>query len=197
CTGLHPGVLAAVHGRVPRHAGAVSRVPAGIPGAERVVVGRRVDPRRRVPDPDGVSDVVAALRPRGGIESMGRRRTRMDDDVAAAEGQFRRDAGRHMGGVRLPRARRRRGRVRELPVSDTETLHPPLPHQFASLEQQVDPSTLGMWVFLVTEVLFFGGLFVTYCVYRSFYPAAFAAASHELDVVLGTTNTIVLITSSL
>ena len=78
-----------------------------------------------------------------------------------------------------------------------ETIRAPLAHQFDSLEQQVEASTLGMWVFLVTEVLFFGGLFLTYTVYLSFYPAAFAVASHELDIVLGTTNTVVLITSSL
>ena len=54
-----------------------------------------------------------------------------------------------------------------------------------------------MWVFLVTEVLFFGGLFLVYSVYRTLYPAAFAAASHELDVLLGSINTVVLITSSL
>src|ERR1700709_1302127 len=54
-----------------------------------------------------------------------------------------------------------------------------------------------MWVFLVTEVLFFGGLFLTYMIYRSWYPDAFAVASHELDVVLGTINTAVLIGSSL
>src|SRR5436190_14077251 len=75
--------------------------------------------------------------------------------------------------------------------------HPALAHHFDNLEQQKEASTLGMWVFLVTEVLFFGGLFVTYCVYRSWYPDAFAAASHELDVTLGTVNTAVLITSSL
>ena len=75
--------------------------------------------------------------------------------------------------------------------------HPALAHHFDTLEQQKEASTLGMWVFLVTEVLFFGGLFATYCVYRSWYPEAFAAASHELDVTLGTGNTAVLITSSL
>jgi cytochrome c oxidase subunit 3 len=76
--------------------------------------------------------------------------------------------------------------------------HPPaLAHQFDSLEQQRDAATLGMWFFLVTEVLFFGGLFLTYAIYRAKYPAAFAAASHELDVTLGTINTAVLITSSL
>src|SRR5712691_9347961 len=54
-----------------------------------------------------------------------------------------------------------------------------------------------MWVFLVTEVLFFGGLFAAYSVYRSWYPDAFAAASHEMVVWGGATNTVVLITSSL
>ena len=54
-----------------------------------------------------------------------------------------------------------------------------------------------MWVFLVTEVLFFGGLFAGYAIYRTWYPDAFAAASRELDIVLGSINTVVLITSSL
>ncbi len=74
---------------------------------------------------------------------------------------------------------------------------PGLAHQFDSLEQQTEAATLGMWVFLVTEVLFFGGLFMVYTVYRSWYPDAFAAASHTLDITLGTINTAVLITSSL
>jgi cytochrome c oxidase subunit III len=78
-----------------------------------------------------------------------------------------------------------------------EPHHPALAHQFDSLAQQAEATTLGMWVFLVTEVLFFGGLFLTYMLYRIWYPEAFAAASHELDVTLGTTNTVVLITSSL
>jgi cytochrome c oxidase subunit 3 len=73
----------------------------------------------------------------------------------------------------------------------------PLAHHFDSLDQQREATTLGMWVFLVTEVLFFGGLFLVYSVNRSLYPDAFAAASHELDVTLGTINTAVLITSSL
>ena len=72
-----------------------------------------------------------------------------------------------------------------------------LAHQFDDLEQQREATTLGMWVFLVTEVLFFGGLFLVYSVYRTWYPAAFAAASHELDITLGGINTAVLITSSL
>jgi cytochrome c oxidase subunit 3 len=78
------------------------------------------------------------------------------------------------------------------------TYHPsPLAHQFGSLDEQKEAATLGMWLFLVTEVLFFGGLFATYMVYRMWYPAAFTAASSELVVWAGTTNTAVLITSSL
>jgi cytochrome c oxidase subunit 3 len=72
-----------------------------------------------------------------------------------------------------------------------------LAHHFESLDQQKEAATLGMWVFLVTEVLFFGGLFAGYSIYRSWYPDAFAAASRELDIVLGSINTVVLITSSL
>ena len=75
--------------------------------------------------------------------------------------------------------------------------HPALAHQFEDLEQQREVASLGMWLFLVTEVLFFGGLFLVYSVYRGWYPADFAAASHELIVWAGTLNTVVLITSSL
>jgi cytochrome c oxidase subunit III len=76
--------------------------------------------------------------------------------------------------------------------------HPPaLAHHFDDLGQQHEAATLGMWVFLVTEVLFFGGLFLVYSVYRSLYADAFAAASRELDVTLGAINTAVLIASSL
>ena len=78
-----------------------------------------------------------------------------------------------------------------------EAVHHALAHQFDDLEQQKEASTLGMWVFLVTEVLFFGGLFLVYTVYRSLYPMEFAASSRELVVWAGTVNTFVLITSSL
>jgi cytochrome c oxidase subunit III len=76
--------------------------------------------------------------------------------------------------------------------------HPPaLAHHFEDLGQQHEAATLGMWIFLVTEVLFFGGLFLVYSIYRSMYTNAFAAASHELNVTLGSINTAVLIGSSL
>jgi cytochrome c oxidase subunit 3 len=72
-----------------------------------------------------------------------------------------------------------------------------LAHQFDDLEQQSEAVTVGMWAFLITEVLFFGGLFTGYAVYRTTYPQAFAEASRHLDVVLGAVNTAVLICSSL
>jgi cytochrome c oxidase subunit III len=68
---------------------------------------------------------------------------------------------------------------------------------FENLEQQKESAALGMWVFLVTEVLFFGGLFMTYTVNRHAYSAAFGAGSNTLDLTLGAGNTVVLILSSL
>jgi cytochrome c oxidase subunit III len=75
--------------------------------------------------------------------------------------------------------------------------HEALQHQFTDLEQQKEASTLGMWVFIAQEILFFGGLFAAYAVYRSQYPAAFSAGSHHLSWKLGFANTLVLIGSSL
>lgn len=76
--------------------------------------------------------------------------------------------------------------------------HPPgLQHQFEDMEQQQDSVTIGMWMFLVQEIMFFGGLFTVYLVFRSRYPMAFAAGSNHLDVVMGFANTLVLIVSSL
>jgi cytochrome c oxidase subunit 3 len=83
------------------------------------------------------------------------------------------------------------------PAPVAHVAHEHFAHQFESLEHQKEVSLLGMWVFLVTEILFFGGMFLTYSVYRHWYPAAFAAASHEMIVWAGTLNTVVLITSSL
>jgi cytochrome c oxidase subunit 3 len=75
--------------------------------------------------------------------------------------------------------------------------HPALAHHFDNLEQQAEAASLGMWVFLLTEILFFGGAFLVYTVYRHMYHDAFVVASHSLDVTLGTINTAVLIGSSL
>ena len=73
----------------------------------------------------------------------------------------------------------------------------PYQHQFDSAEHQHGAAQLGMWVFIAQEILFFGGLFLAYTVYRYAYPTAFAQASHHLDVTLGCFNTAVLIGSSL
>ncbi len=70
-------------------------------------------------------------------------------------------------------------------------------HHFESAAQQFSTAKLGMWVFLAQEVLFFSGLFVAYGVFRSWYPEAFSAGSHQLDRVMGASNTIVLLFSSL
>jgi cytochrome c oxidase subunit 3 len=73
----------------------------------------------------------------------------------------------------------------------------PVGHQFEDAEQQLDAYSAGMWLFLVTEILFFGGLFLAYIIYRTRYTEAFVAAHHELDWRMGALNTLVLITSSL
>src|SRR5262249_7100976 len=75
--------------------------------------------------------------------------------------------------------------------------HPKLQHHFYSMSQQLEASTLGMWVFLVTEIMFFGGLFMAYITYRWMYPDAWVASSQMLNVNLGWLNTSVLIVSSL
>ena len=74
---------------------------------------------------------------------------------------------------------------------------PALAHHFHDLGQQRRAAELGMWVFLATEVMFFGGLFLAYLIYRYWYPEAFARGSQTMDVLLGTINTFVLLTSSL
>jgi cytochrome c oxidase subunit 3 len=72
-----------------------------------------------------------------------------------------------------------------------------LGHHFTELEQQHEANTMGMWVFLLTEVMFFGGLFLSYIVMRTAYPDVFREASQRLDITLGTINTAVLLCSSL
>ena len=71
-----------------------------------------------------------------------------------------------------------------------------LREQFDTAAQQKDASTLGMWVFLITEVMFFGGMFLAYTVYRRMYAEVFAIASSSLNVYIGAANTVVLLCSS-
>jgi cytochrome c oxidase subunit 3 len=75
--------------------------------------------------------------------------------------------------------------------------HPALQHHFDTMSQQREAAVLGMWVFLLTEVLFFGGLFITYTLYRTWYYEAWALASKSIEIVPGLVNTVVLIGSSL
>jgi cytochrome c oxidase subunit 3 len=76
----------------------------------------------------------------------------------------------------------------------TETLA--LRVQFDTEAQQKDAATLGMWLFLVTEIMFFGGMFAVYTIYRSWYPDVFAIASSSLNQIIGALNTGVLLLSS-
>src|SRR3974390_3008345 len=62
--------------------------------------------------------------------------------------------------------------------------------------QQVDATSFAMWLFLLTEIMFFGGLFTAYLIYRNWYYPAFVAGSHQLNIPLGGLNTLLLITSS-
>jgi len=78
-----------------------------------------------------------------------------------------------------------------------EAHDPALLHHFASAQQQKNAASLGMWLFLVTEIMFFGGMFCAYLIYRLAHFNAFAAGSQQLNVGLGALNTAVLLVSSL
>ena len=74
---------------------------------------------------------------------------------------------------------------------------PALQHQFQDMDQQNESYVVGMWTFLVTEIMFFGALFLAYTIYRRENPAVFLEVHHHLDVFKGAVNTMVLLTSSL
>ncbi len=74
---------------------------------------------------------------------------------------------------------------------------PHLQHQFEDMDQQNESYVVGMWTFLVTEIMFFGALFLAYTIYRRENPGVFLEAHHHLNVLMGATNTMVLLTSSL
>jgi cytochrome c oxidase subunit 3 len=82
-------------------------------------------------------------------------------------------------------------------LHDAATGVAPHAHQFDDAEQQYETSTLGMWLFLAQEVLFFGAVFATYAYYFFLHTDAFEAASNHLSLTLGAINTVVLIGSSL
>jgi cytochrome c oxidase subunit 3 len=80
----------------------------------------------------------------------------------------------------------------ETPLSKVQLLT----HLDQTPEEELELNRFGMWVFLSSEVLFFGGLFMTYTIYRYLFPDAFAEGSRHLDTVLGSINTAILLTSS-
>lgn len=82
-------------------------------------------------------------------------------------------------------------------ASTTETVaQHSLRHHFANMEQQRESTTLGMWIFLVTEIMFFGGLFTAYLIYRTAHPDVWELGSEHMEFWLGTINTVILLTSS-
>lgn len=82
-------------------------------------------------------------------------------------------------------------------MSASESTNSHLAHHFDDVEQQFEAARIGMWLFLVTEVLFFGGMVAGYLVYRVYFGSAFAEGSRHLDLWLGTFNTAILLCSSL
>jgi cytochrome c oxidase subunit 3 len=82
-------------------------------------------------------------------------------------------------------------------VTEHSEHSPHLRHHFDDMAQQFDSATLGMWVFLLTEIMFFGGMFGAYTMYRGMYPEAFASTSYYMNPLFGAMNTAVLIVSSL
>jgi len=82
-------------------------------------------------------------------------------------------------------------------VAEVHHDHPPYQrHHFETVDQQFDATNFAMWLFLLTEIMFFGGLFTAYLIMRNWYYPAFVEASHQLQIGWGTANTAVLIVSS-
>ncbi|MDQ2834161.1 MAG: cytochrome c oxidase subunit 3 family protein [Acidobacteriota bacterium] len=82
-----------------------------------------------------------------------------------------------------------------VPVEHHHASLPQHRHHFETKEQQREAATFGMWLFLLTEIMFFGGLFFAYLLYRNWYHDAFVAGSNQLSIPLGAANTAILITS--
>src|SRR6476620_5431180 len=93
----------------------------------------------------------------------------------------------------MPTTRRPRNWRKHMPEV---VIAAPIKHQFDTAEQQREAATMGMWLFLATEVLLFGGMFLGYTIYRVSYPQAFAEASRHTLVVFGSINTAILLSSS-
>ena len=192
---VQPDVLPAVHPGLPGDAAALPEYPPefqvlnvmSTAGASILGVGYLL--------PFVYLLVVAAVRQGGGPQPVGRDRAWSGDDLAAADGQLRRDAGGDPAAVRLFAERRpeclvvdeRRQRARGWSPTTSRTS-----------SSSATRGTLGMWMFLASEILFFGGCSppTRSCALR-LHPAGFAVASQQLNATLGGVNTAVLLTSSL
>ena len=134
-----------------------------------------------------------------GAESVGRHRARVDDAVAAADRELHRAADRDAKAYDTSTSTREmqscltHGRARRATATrHAHAHHPALQHHFDTMEQQQEAATLGMWVFLVTEVMFFGGLFLAYMLYRDLVlrgvrrgqPSSSTSASGGLNTVV-------------
>jgi cytochrome c oxidase subunit 3 len=121
----------------------------------------------------------------------------MDHLLAAAGAQLHLDAGRHDGSLSPHGGSGGKAAEKEIisamPAPDALSDLP----QFRDAPQRARANRLGLWAFLATEILLFGGLFLAYVLYRHAYPGAFAAGSGRLEFWIGTLNTAVLLTSSL
>ena len=171
--GLQPDLLPAVRARLPRHAAALPRLPRRVPGAERAVHRGGHDPGLRLPLP---VLVPACTRSSGaqpaGTNPWGAKGLEWTTSSPPPAHELRGDPGGDRGGLRLRRAPRRRPSMSELAAAAGRP-RPPGPARSTtsstSSSRRRRPS-LGMWVFIAQEVLFFGGLFAAYAVYREPVP---------------------------
>src|SRR5438876_5660934 len=115
----------------------------------------------------------------------------MGDHLPSSERELRKATGANRGGLCLPRAQF--GANHRTAMNARAILY----EQFSELEQQRESSVAGMWTFIASEIMFFGGLFLAFTVYRLNYTQAFNEASQHLNLVLATANTAVLLTSAL
>src|SRR6185312_14563916 len=192
-------VFPAIRARLPRHAAPLPRVSATVPAAQRAVVGGRVDPRARVPDSRHLPRLVVVPRRARGQQPVGRARTRMADPLAAAQAEFPRTAGRAEG-LRLRRTFAGRparvggdgmnGSTAELRARGL------VAEQFDDAAQQHATAQFGIWVFLATEVLFFGVLFAGYAVCRVRDPEGFLLGSQHTEILFGAVEAAILLLSS-
>ena len=163
--------------------------------SERAVLRRSGHPRARLPPAPWISRMVALSRPTRPAQSMGGDGTRVADALATPGRQFRAAAQRERSALRVSRA----PTGRRCAGGNAMTVAPALAGGVGHIEEapREARARLGMWLFLATELLFFGVLFFAYALGRRHFADAFPMASRHTNVILGTANTAVLLTSSL